>query len=245
MLNGLDLFSGFGGLTLALSPWVRPIAYCENDRYAQSVLLCRMADGEIPIAPIWDDIRTLSARDLPPIDILYGGFPCQDISSAGTRAGLEGERSGLFFQAVRLVRECRPKLVYIENVAGIKKFVPTIRAELEGLGFKCRDGFIPAPPISGFEGFRWFLLAAAESVLGEEWLGVYSKHDQNESPGEVSRQSLEAHYENLPPAWDSTFGKIGRDVDGLPNRVDRIKSLGNAVVPLQAREAFKRLSGVA
>lgn len=59
MLNGLDLFSGIGGLALALSPWVRPIAYCENDRYAQGVLLSRMRDGGLPVAPIWDDVRTL------------------------------------------------------------------------------------------------------------------------------------------------------------------------------------------
>ena len=81
MLNGLDLFSGIAGLSLALDPWVRPIAYCEIDRYAQGVLLSRMADGQIPVAPIWDDIRTLTAERFggrgsrTEIDIIFGGFP--------------------------------------------------------------------------------------------------------------------------------------------------------------------------
>lgn len=92
MLNGLDLFSGIGGLTLALAPWVRPVAYCENDRYAQSVLLSRISSGDLPNAPIWDDVRTLKAWDIPNVDIVYGGFPCQDVSVAGARAGLDGER---------------------------------------------------------------------------------------------------------------------------------------------------------
>jgi len=76
MLNGLDLFSGIGGLTLALSEWVRPVAYCEIDPYCQAVLQSRFIDGRLPAAPIWDNIRTLRARDIKgPIDIIYGGFP--------------------------------------------------------------------------------------------------------------------------------------------------------------------------
>jgi len=76
MLNGLDLFSGIGGLSLALSPWVRPIAYCENDRYAQAVLLSRMYDGQLPSAPIWDDVTTLLPELLPgsEIDIISEAF---------------------------------------------------------------------------------------------------------------------------------------------------------------------------
>lgn len=118
MLNGLDLFSGIGGLTLALAPWVRPVAYCENDAYAQSVLLSRQACGDLPVAPIWDDVRTLTK--MPAVDIIYGGFPCQDISCAGLGAGLEGERSGLFFEVMRLVTEINPIFVFLENVPAIR-----------------------------------------------------------------------------------------------------------------------------
>jgi DNA (cytosine-5)-methyltransferase 1 len=82
-MNGLDLFSGIGGISLALEPWVRTVAYCEQDRYAQGVLLSRMRSGGIDRAPIWDDVRTLNKSILPNIDIIFGGFPCQDISVAG------------------------------------------------------------------------------------------------------------------------------------------------------------------
>lgn len=76
MLNGLSLFSGIGGIDVALSDWIRPVAYCEIDPYCQSVLLSRMADGNLSNAPIWDDIRTLSGKDIcEPVDIIVGGFP--------------------------------------------------------------------------------------------------------------------------------------------------------------------------
>jgi len=63
-VNGLDLFSGIGGLSLALAPWVRPIAYCENDRWAQALLLSRMSKGQLPRAAIWDDVRTLTSETI-------------------------------------------------------------------------------------------------------------------------------------------------------------------------------------
>ncbi len=68
-MYGLDLFSGIGGLTLALSEWVQPVAYCELEPYARGVLLSRMADGQLPQAPIWDDVRTLHVGDLPVVPL--------------------------------------------------------------------------------------------------------------------------------------------------------------------------------
>ena len=118
MLNGLSLFSGIGGLDVALSGYVRPIAYCEIDAYCQGVLLSKMHERSIDRAPIWDDIRSLSGKQFisRSIDMLYGGFPCQDISVAGHGIGLAGERSGLFFEVTRLVNELRPRFVFLENV---------------------------------------------------------------------------------------------------------------------------------
>ncbi len=160
MLNGLDLFSGIGGLTVALSPWVRPVAYCERERFAAAVLFNRMSDGLIPKAPIFPDVRELRGAILPSIDIIYGGFPCQDVSSAGLRKGLDGERTGLFREAIRLVRECRPQFVFLENVPGIRRYVPTVRQELEALGYDCRDGFLSAAEVGAHHiRNRWWLLA--------------------------------------------------------------------------------------
>jgi site-specific DNA-cytosine methylase len=74
-IQGLDLFSGIGGISLALRDYMRPVAYCEIDPYCQSVLLSRMQTGDLPKAPIWDDITTLNPKELEATDIIVGGFP--------------------------------------------------------------------------------------------------------------------------------------------------------------------------
>ena len=75
MLRSLDLFSGIGGISIALSEYCKTIAYCEIDPFCQSVLLQRMQEGYLSKAPIWDDIRTLNTEDLEAVDIIVGGFP--------------------------------------------------------------------------------------------------------------------------------------------------------------------------
>lgn len=247
MLNGLDLFSGIGGLTIALAPWVRPVAYCENDRYAQAVLLSRMSEGAIPRAPIWDDVQTLSVSNIAePIDILYGGFPCQDVSVAGARKGLDGERTGLFREAIRLVRECRPQFVFLENVPGIRKYVPTVRQELEALGYDCRDGFLSAGEVGApHRRVRWWLLAYADSRRCDG-IGVPESSRLESKRGDQPdrcRSVRELKHSAKWQAWE-VEPELDRMVDGLSFGVDRLRGLGNAVVPLQAREAFKRLMGI-
>ncbi len=272
MLNGLDLFSGIAGIGIALSPWVRTIAYCEADRYAQAVLLSRMESGEIDRAPIWDDVRTLKGDMLPRIDIISGGFPCQDVSTAGLRKGMEGERSILYLEAVRLVRECKPKFVFLENVQGIRKFVPSIRGEFEAIGYDCRDGFLSAAEVGAPHARnRWWLLAHTDSKRGriqQEFADRKSSTNSNnngskESLADASSEGLQRHGDGRESDktithakqsisggnhwsrdWWATEPNVGRVVDGLPFRVDRIKCLGNSVVPLQAREAFKILMGL-
>ncbi len=133
MLNGLDLFSGIGGISLALSPWVTPVAYCEIERYAQAVLLSRMADGTLACAPIWDDVKTLGRDDIKlQIDIITGGFPCQDISVAGAGASLDGERSGLYWEIYRLVGELKPRFVFLENVPAITTRLEMVPTGIDG-----------------------------------------------------------------------------------------------------------------
>lgn len=160
-MNGLDLFSGIAGLSLALDPWVKTVAYCERDAYAQSVLLSRMAEGSLPLAPIWDDVQTLTGSMLPPIDIIFGGFPCQDISAAGRGAGLAGERSGLFFEIMRLVDELKPSFVFLENVPAIRtRGLHTVIEELSGRGYVCRWTCLSAQEVgANHKRERWFLLA--------------------------------------------------------------------------------------
>ena len=169
-LNGLDLFSGIGGLTVALEPWVTPVAYCENDRHAQAVLLSRQSSGCLPFAPLWDDVCTLNKATLGgmPIDIIYGGFPCQDISVAGLGAGLAGKRSGLFFEIIRLVAEIRPAFVFLENVPAItSRGLGEVTAAFTKVRYDCRWGMLSAYDVGApHRRERWFLLAHSERERG-------------------------------------------------------------------------------
>jgi DNA (cytosine-5)-methyltransferase 1 len=162
VLNGLDLFSGIGGITIALREWVRPVCYCEIEPYAQGVLLSRMADGSLPSAPIWDDITTLKGKAIPKrIDIITGGFPCQDISVAGRGAGLEGERSGLFFEIMRLVDELSPRFLFLENVPAIlARGGLRVTGEIASRGYDCRWCIVSAAEVGAWhKRDRWWLLA--------------------------------------------------------------------------------------
>lgn len=265
MLNGLDLFSGIGGIAKALEPWVRPIAYCEKDRYAQAVLLSRMRTGDIAYAPIWDMVETLSKHDLPPVDIVSGGFPCQDISCAGAGVGLEGSRSGLFFELLRLVSEIRPRFVFLENVPAITlRGLDRVLLELTALGFDSRWTIVSAKEM-GAPHFRqrWFLLAYAARIGRREgrpksksaqvsessgdcgqMADSNGKHGYDERYGAVEVQrGLRSSAALQGRRWWESEPDVGRVANGISARVDRLRGLGNAVVPAQAREAFERLMG--
>ena len=110
----LDLFSGIGGFALAAhSVWddVEITGFCEIDPYAQKVL-----KKNFPDVPIYEDVRSLNGEDFKNIDLIVGGFPCQDISIAGKGAGIKGKRSGLWTEMHRIISEVRPRYALIENV---------------------------------------------------------------------------------------------------------------------------------
>lgn len=243
MLNGLDLFSGIGGLTVALSPWVRPIAYCENERYAQAVLLSRQSGGELPSAPIWDDVRTLGHGCLSAdVDIIYGGFPCQDISVAGAGRGLEGQRSGLYFEVERLVREHAPAFVFLENVPAIRtRGGERVVKGLASMGYDCRWTTLSAAQVGApHKRERWWLLAAhSERLNAQGSLDVCRQ--TREAPCDAALLPAFPRWERLDDVPESAV--LGRN-HGLPAYVDRIRAVGNAVVPAQAREAFRILMGL-
>ncbi len=241
MLNGLDLFSGIGGISVALREWVRPIAYCELEHYCQAVLLSRMADGLLQSAPIWDDIRTLEARCLPrAIDIIYGGFPCQDISIAGYGKGLEGERSGLFFEIVRLATEIQPPFLFLENVPAITtRGGLSVVKTLTEAGYDCRWCTISAASVGALhKRERWFLLANSNSQGLQRFRERASSiKEEYSKPSNSSQDEKQYNYWTIEPS-------MGRMVDGIPYRVDRTKALGNSVVPQQVEKAFRILMGI-
>ena len=309
-LYGLDLFTGIGGITLALQEWVKPIAYCEIESYCQSLLLQRMQEKNLPKAPIWDDIRTLSTKELPRIDIIYGGSPCQDISVAGHAVGLEGKRSGLVFEIFRLLDETKAPFIFLENVPNIRtKGAERICKELSERGYDCRWCMLSARDVGArHKRERWFLLGYSEhnglvtsskqgsprqticndkegknetseskgtdtsSLLAHTKInGCYggscdrrdfqekiqgrkstitgcSKESTHSSSEGLERQCKSKRIQPKYPYISDSGGwavepSICRVVNGLPHRVDRIKALGNSVVPLQVREAFKLLMG--
>jgi len=258
-MNGLDLFSGIGGIGLALEQWVRTVAYCERERYAQGILLSRMQSGEIDRAPIWDDVTTLRGDMLPRIDIIFGGFPCQDLSVAGAGKGLDGERSGLFFEIVRLTKELKPVFLFLENVPAIRsRGLDAVLKELASIGYDCRWTVISAASIGApHKRERWFLLAHSNSMrkLSEQGkhgrISNSSKKVSNTSSERLEgygkepiRVKTELHYA-CDNSWWAVEPRVGRVAHGIPNRVHRIKCLGNGVVSLQVRTAFKKLLNLA
>jgi DNA (cytosine-5)-methyltransferase 1 len=241
MLNGLDLFSGIGGISIALSEWIRPIAYCEIDPYCQGVLLSRMVCGLLQEAPIWTDIKTLQIYSPDnSIDILYGGFPCQDISVGGHGKGLAGERSGLFHEIMRLSKEIKPKFIFLENVPAIltRGGEEVIRTIAE-MGYDCRWCVVSASKYVDQRRERWFLLAKSGRMRLQErpceGIQQIRQTSFNEESCNYKLQDMES--------WGAYARSMRKD-HGIPNRVDRVRALGNAVVPNQAKEAFKILMGI-
>ena len=254
-INGLSLFSGIGGLDLALSEWVRPIAYCEIDSYCQGVLLSRMATGDLAHAPIWDDIKTLRIRPQEvDIDIVYGGFPCQGISIAGLGKGLADERSGLFYEVVRLCREIKPRFIFLENVPAITTRGGTkVVREVTSLGYDCRWCVIPAASIGALHRReRWFLLAHSNENIkyGSNPLRIPSQQaDKSTITEQREERTRRGHTRQYWPFesrehWQEVVSSMGKCSDGIPNHVDRLRSLGNAVCPQQVKEAFEILMGL-
>lgn len=267
-MNGLDLFSGIGGITKALEGYVEPVAYCEIDRYCQAVLLSRMATGDLPLAPIWDDIKTLTASEIPPVDIIYGGLPCQDISCAGRGVGLEGERSGLFFEIIRLAQEIQPSFIFLENVPAIRtRGLGVILKALAALRYDCRWGMLSASDVgANHKRQRWFLLAYSQSDGCGRQRPERERQQRITSPVDAGNDMADTNCKskrrlfgrteseqscvgasNQPVSgnnWWAIEPNVGRVAHGVPRRVDRLRALGNAVVPAQAREAFERLLGL-
>jgi DNA (cytosine-5)-methyltransferase 1 len=276
MLHGLDLFSGIGGNTIALREYVKTIVYCEADRHAQSVLLSRMADGSIEPAPIWDDVTSLGRDNFDlPIDIIVGGFPCQDISVAGKGAGLEGKRSGLFFEIVRLAKEIKPTFLFLENVPAIRtRGLDTVIQELTEIGYDCRWTMLSASDVgANHKRERWFLLAYTcserrqqitrssyeDEKKNEGWLKTQTDftkcygegggkrvmaYSESQQSGSTQPDPFDGFNWRTEACWWAAEPNVGRVAHGVPLRVDRLKRLGNAVVPAQAKEAFEELMGL-
>ena len=146
-MNELALFAGAGGGILGgkLLGW-RTRCAVEIDAYARSVLLARQLDGCLDRFPVWDDVTTFDGKPWKGhIDIISGGFPCQDISVAGSGAGITGERSGLWKEFARIIGEVGPRFVLVENSPALtSRGLGTVLGDLASLGYDARWGVLGA-----------------------------------------------------------------------------------------------------
>ena len=149
-MNELALFAGAGGGILGgkLLGW-RTVCAVEREPYAASVLAARQNDGFLPAFPIWDDVRTFDGKPWRGIvDVVSGGFPCQDISAAGKGAGISGSRSGLWSEMARIIGEVRPRYAFVENSPMLtSRGLGTVLGDLAALGFDARWGVISAADV--------------------------------------------------------------------------------------------------
>ena len=253
-----DLFSGIGGFSKGLedaggfeTKW-----FVEIDPYCQRVLAKHW-----PAVQRYGDIRAVDWQAVEPVDLLCGGFPCQDISLAGKGAGLSGERSGLWFEYAKAIDALKPRYVLIENVAALRsRGLDQVLWSLATLGYDAEWHCIPASAVGaphrrdrvwivayayaeGLEGHR------TECELGEGSQEI--KIDGGSNVADASEQQRDrwmhwtCGWEREPQealrdargrgreeAWMSIpESLLGRVAHGIPARVDRLKGLGNAVVP--------------
>ena len=146
-MNELALFAGAGGGILGghLLGW-RTVCAVEWEPYAVAVLSARQNEGILPAFPIWDDVQTFDGTAWRGrVDVVSGGFPCQDISSAGKGAGIDGERSGMWSHMARIIREVGPRFVFVENSSMLtSRGLGRVLGDLAALGYDARWGVVGA-----------------------------------------------------------------------------------------------------
>jgi DNA (cytosine-5)-methyltransferase 1 len=249
-----SLFAGIGGFDLGFERAGFTTSWqVEIDPYCQKVLA-----KNFPHAERFGDIRECGSHNLKPVDVICGGFPCQDISNAGKRAGIEGERSGLWSEMHRIIRELRPAYVLVENVAALLgRGMGVVLGDLAEIGFDAEWEIISAADVGAHHlRERVWILAYRErvrelqpqgSITNEQrWLTGSSEEmaDTSSVGREGSRQPINASYSpesgegqasdafhvRVRDFW-AVEPNVGRVAHGVPKRVDRLRGLGNAVVP--------------
>ena len=229
-LKLLDLFSGIGGFSLGLerTGGFETVAFCEIEDFPRRVLAQHW-----PEVPCYEDIRELNAptlsRDGIEVDAISAGFPCQDISVAGRGEGLDGDRSGLWFEVLRLISELRPRVIFLENVAALlSRGLGVVIGGLAKIGYDC----------------VWHCIRACRFGLPHHrdriWIVAHPGKERAKGSLAQALQRLPALQggENVrrAEAWArlpelSKAGLCG-SYHGIPNGVDRTGSLGNAVAPI-------------
>lgn len=245
-LRVLDLFSGIGGFSLGLerTGGFETVAFCEIEPFPRKVLAKHW-----PKVPCYDDVTKLTGKQLAAdgiaVDVITGGFPCQDISVAGRQAGLAGERSGLWSEIIRLGCEIRPKIIIVENVGGLLvgpsehhgRWFGRVLGDLAEIGYDAEWDCIPAATIG------------APHLRDRVWLMAYPQQKQRvcaifdaDNAAETARRNAAIWLQNgLRPEMGAEMRSIpgrwmdqpspDRMVNGFPDWPHRLAACGNAVVP--------------
>ena len=227
-LKVLELFAGIGGVSCGLdkTQGYQTVAVCEINPFCRDVL-----KRHWPEAYQYDDVRTLTARQLAAdgiaVDVVTGGFPCQDISSAGAQAGIgEGTRSGLYRHVIRIVDEVRPSFVIFENVARLLSGPK----EAPGQWFW---QFLNDLAEVGYDA-EWHCITAASVGAPHErdriWIIAYPNEAQLER-GSISGRIYAQHAKFGDACWGQDKPGVVRTLNGVPDWSHRVGALGNAVVP--------------
>ena len=252
----LDLFSGIGGFAVsakwALGNKVKIAGFCEIDEFCQTIL-----EKHFPKVPIYDDVRNVNNRIIKTkIDIVTGGFPCQDISLAGKGKGIEGERSGLWKEMFRIIGEFRPRWAIIENVSALtSRGLTVVLNDLAKAGYDAEWQCISAKEVGARHKRERIWIVAYPSSLRLQC----KKKDQElawERFGKPSsRNGVSVEKDCLSKS------RVGRVVDGVSywlhepkgvprtnrqglDRKDRIHALGNSIVPQIPYLIFKKIKEI-
>ena len=271
----LDLFSGIGGFSLAAS-WVwgddlEIAGFCEIDEYCEKVL-----NKNFPGVPVYKDITQLDGKKFKNIDLITGGFPCQDISVAGRGAGLEeGTRSGLWFEMLRVISEVRPRYALVENVPMLTVRGGTrVIADLTEIGYDASWTIISAKDRGALHKRKRIWIVAYPDLGDVQtgrngFRGVCSNHREKRTSNNVTSISqVKANFSDttssgtgnggwwdvkprmglladgvsteLAGCWDRE-PDIPRVTTGIKDRVQKLRGLGNAIVPQCAALIMERI----
>jgi DNA (cytosine-5)-methyltransferase 1 len=244
-MNELALFAGAGGGILGgkLLGW-RTVCAVEFAAYPRRVLLARQRDGMLEPFPIWDDVRTFDGKPWRGrVDVVSGGFPCQDISSAGKGAGISGERSGLWGEMARIISEVRPRFVFVENSPMLTiRGLGTVLGDLASMGFDAKWGVLGAGHLGAPHLRERCWVVGYPMQRGCSPKGIQPEQDLQRGRAETFAGSgLRKINPSLRDGWKAEPA-MGRVVDGMADGMDRIAALGNGQVPIVAATAWRILT---
>jgi DNA (cytosine-5)-methyltransferase 1 len=234
-LRELALFAGAGGGILGghLLGW-RTICAVEWAAYPAAVLAARQDDGFLPPFPIWSDVQTFDGKPWRGrVDVVSGGFPCQDISAAGKGAGIDGERSGMWSHMARIIGEVQPVFVFVENSPILtSRGLGRVLGDLAALGYDAEYGVLGSSSIGASHKRERLWILANSAIRGQS--------ESRELHRKGAGQPFAFTAQDGAPG-PSAIANIPRMADGLADRMDRLTAIGNGQDPRVAATAFLEL----